>query len=78
MKVVILVMSSEMERYPELVLKQQTTWDANHHQEIETIFYYSSYKTDLVGNKLHVDYAMVMECLKGGELYYHLRKFGRF
>jgi hypothetical protein len=55
MKVVILVMSSELERYPELVLKQQTTWDADHHQEIETIFYYSSYKTDLVGNKLHVD-----------------------
>jgi len=55
MKVVILVMSSELERYPELVLKQQTTWDANHHKEAEAIFYYSSYKTALVGNKLHVD-----------------------
>lgn len=55
MKVVILVMSSELERYPELVLAQQNTWDADHHKEAETIFYYSSYKTALVGNKLHVD-----------------------
>ena len=30
------------------------------------------------GQKLHVDYAMVMETLKGGELYYNLKKFGRF
>lgn len=55
MKVVVLVMSSELERYPELIQKQQTTWDANHHTEVETIYYYSSYKTALVGNKLHVD-----------------------
>lgn len=30
------------------------------------------------GQKLHVDYAMVIESLKGGELYYNLKKFGRF
>jgi len=30
------------------------------------------------GQKLHVDYAMVIECLKGGELYFNLKKFGRF
>lgn len=30
------------------------------------------------GQKLHVDYAMVMETLKGGELYFNLKKFGRF
>lgn len=30
------------------------------------------------GTKLAVDYAMVMETLKGGELYFNLKKFGRF
>jgi hypothetical protein len=28
--------------------------------------------------KLHVDYAMAIECLKGGELYFNMQKFGRF
>jgi serine/threonine protein kinase len=28
--------------------------------------------------KLHVDFAMAIECLKGGEMYYNLQKFGRF
>lgn len=30
------------------------------------------------GQKLHVDYAMVIESLKGGELYFNMKKFGRF
>ncbi len=30
------------------------------------------------GQKTHVDYAMAIECLKGGELYFNLKKFGRF
>jgi serine/threonine protein kinase len=28
--------------------------------------------------KIHVDYAMAIECLRGGELYFNLQKFGRF
>lgn len=28
------------------------------------------------GQKTHVDYAMAIECLKGGELYFNLKKFG--
>jgi hypothetical protein len=28
--------------------------------------------------KLHVDFAMAIECLKGGELYFNLQKYGRF
>lgn len=28
--------------------------------------------------KLHVDYAMVIECIRGGELSYNLKKFGRY
>ena len=28
--------------------------------------------------KIHVDYAMAIECLKGGELYFNMQKFGRF
>jgi serine/threonine protein kinase len=27
--------------------------------------------------RLHVDYAMAIECLRGGELYYNMQKFGR-
>lgn len=29
------------------------------------------------GQKLHVDYAMVLETLRGGELSYNLQKYGR-
>lgn len=28
--------------------------------------------------ELHVDYAMVIDCYEGGELYYNLKKFGRY
>lgn len=28
--------------------------------------------------KLHVDYAMAIECLRGGELYFNMQKFGRY
>jgi serine/threonine protein kinase len=29
-------------------------------------------------HKLHVDYAMAIECIKGGELYFNMEKFGSY
>ena len=30
------------------------------------------------GEPMKVDIALVLECIKGGELYYNLRKYGKF
>lgn len=55
MKILVLVMSCELDDYPTLIKKQQETWDSIPHSQVETIYFYSSFKTDLKGNRLDID-----------------------
>jgi hypothetical protein len=48
-------MSCEIEEYPQLIKKQQETWDSIETPGVSTVYYYSSYKTTLTGNRLDID-----------------------
>lgn len=54
MKVLILVMSSEVGDYPKLVQKQKETWDSIKHPNVTTIYYYASSVTQLWDNRLDI------------------------
>jgi len=55
MKILVLVMSCNLDDYPQLIKKQQETWDSIDHPQVDVVYYYSSFKTSLEGNYLHID-----------------------
>lgn len=56
MKILLLVQSCELARYPELIQVQKETWDSVSHPDINTIFYYPHpTKTGLIGKDLYFE-----------------------
>lgn len=66
MKVLILVMSCNVEPYPILVQKQRETWDSINHPNTETIYYYAGQTTELIGDRLILD-------TKEGQGYFYIK-----
>jgi hypothetical protein len=56
MKILILVQSVDIDRYPELTKAQQETWDSIKHPDIEVLYYYpiTTTKRGIDGNKLYI------------------------
>jgi hypothetical protein len=55
MKVLVLVMSCDIDRYPVLVAKQRETWDSVHVPGVSTVYYYAGHKTKLVRQRLNIN-----------------------
>lgn len=55
MKILILVMSSSVDHYPELEKIQMETWDSIYENNIKTIYYLAGQKTELIENKLYIE-----------------------
>jgi len=71
MKLIVLVMSCEVDRYPELVKKQQETWDSLPHDHVQTIYYYSGTTPELIGDRLTV-------AIEEGEGYFYIKTLEAF
>lgn len=56
MKILILVQSVDIDRYPELIAKQNQTWNSVVHPDVTTYFYYpvASGKLGVQGNNIYV------------------------
>lgn len=55
LKILIAVMSCNVEDYPQLIDTQKNTWDSIKHSQVQTIYYYAGYNTELIGNRLMID-----------------------
>jgi hypothetical protein len=54
MKILIMVMSCEVDRYPELVQCQKETWDSIDHPDTTTIYFYASEEDSKIGNRWNI------------------------
>lgn len=66
MRILVMVMSCEVGRYPELVKCQQETWDSIVHPKVNTVYFYASDRDHKFANKWEIN-------VGEGYGYFHLK-----